>query len=352
MLPHKTGRPHLSRAVSAALVAGLFAAGCDKLPSPDAAETPVVTVPSEPPAATTPAVAAPPPTPEQMVAEFRSLLAPQRDDDRLRALAETPGVAEQLTELDLRDSAVTDLGAEVLPRFTAVTRLDLSGARVTGAALAHVAKMPALSALVMDRVQVGNESLAPLAEATALRELSLVVATLGEGAFEHLARIEGLQSLDVSRNDLVLGHSFTALVQQGRFAGLTTLAANETQFGVAGFGQLGRLQHLHTLRAANAGATDPSLLGLQNCSELRVLWLNGNSVTGAGLKHLARLKDLEELRLDGCVTVTDPALVPLRGHKQLQRLTLDGVTCTPAAVQELKDKYLPQTEITFGGRPL
>jgi hypothetical protein len=334
------------------LAGALLSAGCGKLQPPAPAESPPVAVPSEPPPTETPAAQATPPTPDQTIAAFQSLLAPQRDDDRLRALADTPGIAERLTELDLRDSAVTDLGAEVLPRFTAVTRLDLSGARVTGAALVHAARMPALASLAMDRVQVGNESLAPLAEATGLRALSLVTATIGEPAFEHLARIEGLQSLDVSRNDLILGHSFTALVKQGRFAELANFAADETQFGVAGFQQLGRLQHLETLRAANCGATDPGLLGLQNCAGLRVLWLSGNSVTAAGLKHLVRMKSLEELRLDGCVTITDPALVHLRAHKQLQRLVLNGVTCTPAAVQEMKDKFLQQTQISFGGQEL
>jgi hypothetical protein len=325
--------------------------GCDRLkPAVETDETPVVLPPSPPPAGMVPE--SPPATPEQAIAAFQGLPQPLRNDDRLKSLAETPGVAEQMTELNLRDSAVTDIGAAFLPKFTAVTRLDLTNARISGGALTQIAQMPALSTLIVDAVPLGVEPLAELPKLTGLRELSLARTAIEDQAFEYLAQIEGLQSLDVSYNERLLGTTFSELVKQGRFAQLTSLAASESQFGVAGLKQIGRLKQLQVLRLANSGVSDDALQGMAACSELRTLALGGNPLTGPGLKHLARLNRLEELKLGGCAPLTDVALNHLRGQKQLQRLELDGTTCTPAAVQALKDRFLPGTIVTFGGKEL
>jgi hypothetical protein len=338
--------------VAAVVFACCVNTGCDRLkPSEGGVGQPVVQQQPAPPPATV-APQAPPPTPEQAVAEFEQLQQALRNDERLQALAAAPGAVDLITELDLRDSAVTDLGAQSLPKFTAVTRLNLSHARVSGAALRFVAQMPALTTLNVDAVPVGAEPLAELSRLTGLRELSLVRTAIEDQGFEHLAQLAGLQSLDVSYNERLLGTTFSELVKEGHFAQLTSLAADETQFGVAGLLQIGRLQRLQTLRLTNGGASDDALQSLQNCTGLRVLLLGGNPLTGPGLKHLARLKQLEELRLVGCAALTDVALNHLRGHKQLRRLNLDGTTCSHAAVQQLKDRFLTDTIVTFGGKEL
>jgi hypothetical protein len=345
----RRGRWH--KPLTAALLAGWLGAGCDHLKPPeDVPADPVVQPLAPPPETVVPQAL--PATPEQAVAEFERLPQALRSDDRLQALAAAPGAVDLVTELDLHDSAVTDLGAEVLPKFAAVTRLTLSNARVSGGALRSVAQMPALTALRIDAVPLGTEPLADLSRMTGLRELSLVRTAIEDQGFEHLAALEQLESLDVSLNERLLGTTFSELVQQGRFPRLTSLAADETQFGVAGLKQIGRLTQLQSLRLSSGAVSDEALQGLQNCTELRVLFLRGNPLTGPGLKHLARLKQLEELHLGGCAALTDVALNHLRGHKQLQRLDLEGTTCSPAAVQQLKDRFLTDTIVMFGGREL
>jgi Leucine-rich repeat (LRR) protein len=336
-------------ALTAAAIAAWLSSGCDRLrPAKEVADSPAAQQPAPPPETVVPESL--PATPEGAIAAFEQLPQPMRNDDRLKSLAETPGAVAQITELNLRDSAVTDIGAALLPKFTAVTRLDLTNARISSGALTQIAQMPALTILVIDAVPLGVEPLAELPKLTGLRELSLARTAIEDQAFESLAQIEGLQSLDVSCNERLLGTTFSELVKEGRFAELTSLAASESQFGVAGLKQIGRLKQLQALRLANSGVSDDALQGVANCTELRTLVLGGNPLTGPGLKHLSRLHQLKELKLGGCTPLTDGALNHLRGQKQLERLELDGTTCTPAAVQELKDKFLMGTIVTFGGK--
>jgi len=343
--------PCFWRRLFAATVIACAIAGCDRLKTPEeVVDDPPVQQPAPPPAADVPQL--PPPTPEQVVAEFEKLPQALRSDDRLQALAATPGAVDLVTDLDLSDSTLTDAGAQALPMFSAVNTLNLSRARISGAALGQVAQMPALSTLIIDAVPFGSEPLAELSKLTGLRELSLVRTAIEDQGFEPLAALEGLESLNVSLNERLLGTTFSELVKQGRFSHLTSLTADQTQFGVAGLREIGRLKQLQSLRLTTAGVSDDGLEGLQQCTALRVLFLGGNPLTGPGLKHLARLKQLEELRLTGCPVISDSALSHLRGLKQLQRLDLEGTTCSPGAVQQLKDRFLTETIVTFGGKEL
>jgi len=67
--------------------------------------------------------------------------------------------------------------------------------------------------------------------------------------------------------------------------------------------------------------TDDFLAELADCKDLRVLNLSQNPVTGAGLKHLARLKHLEDLDL-AYTEVSDDDMGALGEIVSLRRLDL------------------------------
>src|SRR5262249_22775060 len=73
--------------------------------------------------------------------------------------------------------------------------------------------------------------------------------------------------------------------------------------------------------------------------------LQGTRVTGAGLKHLAGLKNLQTLVLID-TKVTDAGLKELAGLKNLRRLELQGTKVTREGAAEL-EKTLPRCTI-FG----
>lgn len=325
--------------------------GCDKLTPPEevAAEPPPAASP--PPPQTEP-IAGPPRSSAQIVEEFNGLSPPRRTDERLIELSEQADQLAGITALDLGGSAVTDGGAECLPKFTAVTELSLAGSRVTGKALTYVAAMPALQVFNFNNVRIDDDALASLASAPQLQELSLGGTGINDAAFEHLAQIESLRVLDVSGNELLMGRTFTELVKDRRFSALTVLIADGTLFGYGGVEELGRLKELQTLGLNRCDVTNEALQNLQTCTTLEFLRLGENKFTDEGLKSLTRLKQLKELDLHGNPAVTDEGLARLRGLQQLELLSLDGTRCTLEAARDLKQKSLQQTTIRIAGQEL
>jgi hypothetical protein len=61
---------------------------------------------------------------------------------------------------------------------------------------------------------------------------------------------------------------------------------------------------------------------------LQKLDLSFTRITDAGLAHLAKLGQLEELKLSGVIDLTDTGLVRLRGLKNLRTLDLSGTMVT------------------------
>lgn len=100
---------------------------------------------------------------------------------------------------------------------------------------------------------------------------------------------------------------------------------------------------------------DADLKLVAKLTELEVLKLDAaNNVTDAGLKELATLKNLQDLGL-GSTKVTDAGLKELAGFKKLQKLNLNFTKVTDAGLKVLAslDKLdtlgLSFTEVTADG---
>ena len=75
------------------------------------------------------------------------------------------------------------------------------------------------------------------------------------------------------------------------------------------------------VRLTDAGVSDDLLAALPEFEELRILNLSQNEITGAGLKHLAQMKHLEDLDL-AYTKVGDDDMATLGGIASLRRLDL------------------------------
>jgi hypothetical protein len=155
---------------------------------------------------------------------------------------------------------VTEDGLAQLKRFPTLEGLLLRGPNVTGKRWKDLAGLKRLTVLEIEgAANLGDVDWRPLRQ---LRDLSLH-GTKATGA--------GLHELPELR-DLYLDSS----------------AVN-----VAGLRDVGRLKHLTRLWLLNdAGVTDDGLKGLAGLESLRELKLEFTSVTAAGLKHLQGLKRL------------------------------------------------------------
>ena len=339
--------------VALALVcAMLIATGCGKLRKPD--DVLPAAKPDEQPGAPPEAAAREPAasTPEESIAAFQALPHQQKNDAELIAIARHTEQIGEIDELVLAGSAVTDQGAAELPKFTGLKTLHLSGSRVSGKSLEYAAELPSLDALGVNGISMEDGDLQALQANPSITELSLAGTSIGDGVFETLATLEHLQVLDVSGNDQVLGRTFTELVKQRQFGELRIIRADGSGFGYYGLLELGALRNLEHLSVVNSFVSDEALTGLRTSKSLKTLHLHNNKITSAGLQHLRRLTQLEELTLGGNRAIGDDGLKSLRSLKQLRILSLGGTTCTEAAVRELKERHLKSTLVRFGGKEL
>lgn len=106
---------------------------------------------------------------------------------------------------------------------------------------------------------------------------------------------------------------------------------------------------------AGAKIDDAALESLKGVSD-QLVWLNlaNTSVTDAGLKALAGLKNLRRLHLEK-TGVGDEGLASIKGLGELQYLNLYGTKVSDkglanlAGLKKLKNVYLWQTSVTDGG---
>jgi Leucine-rich repeat (LRR) protein len=74
---------------------------------------------------------------------------------------------------------------------------------------------------------------------------------------------------------------------------------------------------------------------LGNCPTLRYVTLSGGTIVDEDLSHIARLADLEQLRLED-VAITDAGLKHLFSLKKLKTLALNHTNVTGAGLEQLK----------------
>jgi hypothetical protein len=351
MTAHPQSDSRATRGFLLLLAGVLLAVGCDQLPDPGVGDGPeTASAPAPPPVDVTPVV---PRTPERIIDEFLSTAPHLRTDEQLQELSALEAGLDRVTDLDLRESAVSDEGAEVLPQFAAATRLNLSGSRVTTDVTRHLAGMTWLEELDLSNLPIEDESIAALSELPVLRRLSLGSTPVTENCFRHLAEFASLESLTLDNNERLLGNGFSEMLRLRKLETLRVLSVNQTGFGYHGLDELNRLSQLESLSASNAEVTDPALEGIRSCGSLRTLNLSNNSrLSDAGLQRLTGLRNLEELDVSECVAISDAGLQYLRRHEQLRRLSLQGTSCTPAGAQSLKERFLKNTTILIAGQEL
>ena len=166
---------------------------------------------------------------------------------------------KQLSALDLRGTSLTDLGLKHVAALEGLEQLYLGGTRVTSEGLAHLGNLTNLKVLNLQDLPVDADSFTGhLGGLTSLSGLNLVGTDFDDAG---LAALEGLGNLKA----LVLPTAITD-------AGLKHLA--------------GHVQ-LETLVLDKSGVTDEGLANLAPLAALKRLSLRGTRVTLAGVCGLA-----------------------------------------------------------------
>jgi Leucine-rich repeat (LRR) protein len=223
-----------------------------------------------------------------------------------------PGSAEEVISFDLsRAPNVTAVGLKALADFRNLTTLHL---------------------LNLNRTKLPNEPRPVLQDEglRVLREIGLLHAlpqATGEGDGRPRSAA-AVTSLDLTSEYIKI--TGAALKELAGLTNLTTLTVRWNLVSDAALRELRKIGLLHSLCFAEGeGGARP-----RSAAEVTSLDLASTSVTDAGLKELATLKNLTALNLTRTL-VTDAGLKELAGLDQLRKLNLSFTKVTGAGFKEL-----------------
>ena len=114
----------------------------------------------------------------------------------------------------------------------------------------------------------------------------------------------------------------------------------------AGLEHLRGLKNLQHLSLAGTNISDNGLVHLTHLKHLNHLDLSNTKITNAGLRYIANLTELEELNLSG-THVTIDGLIHLRGFSHFRKLDVTATAITHADVVELYGPKGPRFFILY-----
>jgi Leucine-rich repeat (LRR) protein len=140
---------------------------------------------------------------------------------------------DEVREVDLNGTQVTDAGLAHLQGLTALQELYLRGTQVTDAGLAHLRGLTGLLSLNLNDTQVTDAGLAHLQGLSGLGTLSLSGTQVTDAGLAHLQGLTGLQELSLRLTQV----TDAGLEHLQGLTGLEILILNGTQVTDAGLGQ-------------------------------------------------------------------------------------------------------------------
>jgi len=103
-----------------------------------------------------------------------------------------------------------------------------------------------------------------------------------------------------------------------------------------GLGSLAALPHLRKLTLSQSAATNATAAVLDDCKELRLLYLGNARLGDAGLLAFQKLTKLEVLDVSNNPAITDKGLAHLAQMSRLEQLYIGGTAITDKGLEELR----------------
>ena len=274
---------------------------------------------------------------------------------------------KNLTDVDLKQTHITDEGLEHLSRLTNLQRLGLDeNIQLSNKALEHLSELTNLKRLsCKGNYLIDNAGLSYLKGLTALEEINLEGTFVGDKGLEHFNKMTRLKTVDLSRTK-VTGSGLSQLSPDS-LETVLLFGAPLTDEGLAGVQKLINLKHLNLIGVDNQGqltnkgirclqglksleilsidghrrVDDWAFSYLRNLTELRQLFMSGTGVNGSEFEQLAKMPKLELLHLGNC-KVTDNNLAKLPALPALNTLFLNETLVTDAGLPHLNKDKLPK----------
>ena len=381
----------------------LAACGCDQVGSVvDDVKSSVTetaqpsTTPSSQPASAMSAAqpqAALPPTPEELLAEFRSLPPQQITDVALGRVVSRPEAASAITELQLFNEQITRQGLGHLAAMENLASLELRSSTLLPEDLSVLGQLTSLKVLGIGSTRTNDVVVGNLATLSNLESLDLSNTAISPAAGASLSRLTNLHVLNLASTpaddstiaaisslpirDLMLSRTrisdaSIATIRQFRSleslqvpfcsvtgagfqgygdSGLKVLNVGETPFGIEGFINIKGMKSLENLNVYQSGLVEHVKANVfRTFPNLKVLNAGSNAITNAGMDVFFKgHKSLEELHLAGNKGISDQGLAALIAVKTLRVLDVHDTGCSANGATALKAKLPDCKIITSGG---
>ncbi len=337
--PRAHSFPCLPRFVPALLLSfaiALLAAGCDKIKIPDLGQGPAAAPPAPTAGGTAPGaqaasnaapapVVAPPqmakPDPKAVVSAFLEkgkTLGAYQDEDLLKVTELTEGL-EEVKELKLLGSTITDKGVATLSKFPKLAAVDLSTSLVTNEGIAVISDMPALESLVLRKTAIDDRAMPIIGKKVGLKEIVLAETSVDDVGLAELGDLEDLEVLDISSSG-VNGRAFEKFknhkklrvvlgqhshIDNDSLKWLATCPIEELNLDVAGINDqgmlhIGKMKHMKKLSLEFCGVSDISIAKMGPMKDLEYIGLRqNNGVTGRLFNKLVNCKQLKVVNAVG-----------------------------------------------------
>jgi hypothetical protein len=239
------------------------------------------------------------------------------------------------------------LARQVLPRpyIDRVLAVNFFGTRATDADLASLVALDQLEDLVLNGTSITDAGVRYLPRFLRLRRLLLGSTRVTDASLSDVAALANLEVLELSQTEITDKGIFAL----GDLRKLKYLGLADTSISNEGLCSLMELKKLQELRLSRSRVTDAGLECVGRLHALNVLVLNGTDVSDDGLAHLSGLNRLQSLCLSG-TNVTDKGLLEWNVPTTVIHIDVTNTEVTVEAAASLK-RIIPELVIECGRRP-
>jgi Leucine-rich repeat (LRR) protein len=259
--------------------------------------------------------------------------------------------AGRITGVDLRSSWVTDSDLAEVAKIPDLKTLDLSLSRVTDRGLRALRPATGLVDLNLYFAElITDEGLSIVKGSKHLKRLNVRGTKATDTTLEFVSSVPTLESLDIGYAEIT-DVGIDRLTSMSNLRELTIGGNKLTDAGVHLLRQLPQLTYLDIggSQRTDSGLwsvslTDVGVESIATLSELKELRMAGTAVSSRSLEKLKGLTKLERLVLQNCKRIGDDSIPVLSAFKTLRVLDLNGTSVTAQGIAELR-KNLPKTQV-------
>lgn len=274
--------------------------------------------------------------------------------------------AGNVVAVNLRGAWVDDMEMIDIARLPKLQRLDLSHTRITDEGMLHLKPASQIEDLNLYYAEwITDQGMTAIKNWKKLKRLDVRGTRISNGTLEIVSHMPQLEALDIS-NSQITDNGMDMLIT---LINLKELALGQGRGSAADLGFLRVLTTLTSLDIGGAKPTPPDMGGrrvvrdpapplpentikaMAELKELRVLRMAYTGVSGADLKALSVLQNVEKLGIEECPRVDDAALAELRNWKSLKYLDLQDTKVTEQGVAALRKAKPGLVILTTLGAP-